>query len=555
VLGIGWGVRVGGGLDRIKARAGSLAAVGVITAIGAGAFASPAMARPPSPYRVADLVRITHFAQEEGALLGVVLPGGSDHFISLVESPLRDLSTSDGPAAAVTNCTDSNGQQHGRAVHCTITISSGAHSDSGDIADVVAHEVFHVFQAVMGKTIANGWRVGSAWLTEGSAAWVGSDLVSDDTVARAFWAAYLANPSTPLFSRKYSAIGWFGHLASSGIDLWKRFPAIFATTSNAAAYATATLGTTSAFFQDEASVFFNQPAWGASWDQENQQDTKFANENVSTPDEAPLYGLTPFKPHTIKFSAGDPPTAIRAAPYGDTAVKLDLHLKPAKPFLTVTVLAGHARIHAADGEGNVNAVDPAGVSFCALRAGCSCPGSPVQRSDLILQGDLAVTGGPTGAKVELESRGCDLKPRPCSGLVPNSDFTEIPGDYDPSTGLGAKDGPLYDVLGPQPDQCIVEYNVTAYLVVGPTYSTVRSGIYSLNTLSSDTDAHKTIMNAANALHLTAVSGIGDEAYVAPALGFVRVRNDVFTISWLAPGIPPGVTVDGVLQNVAQTLSP
>jgi hypothetical protein len=30
---------------------------------------------------------------------------------------------------------------------------------------------------------------------------------------------------------------------------------------------------------------------------------------------------------------------------------------------------------------------------------------------------------------------------------------------------------------------------------------------------------------------------------------------VFTISWLAPGIPPGVTVDGVLQNVAQTLSP
>ena len=47
-----------------------------------------------------------------------------------------------------------------------------------------------------------------------------------------------------------------GHLASSGIDLWKRFPAIFSTTSNAAAYTTATLGTSDAFLQDEASVYF-----------------------------------------------------------------------------------------------------------------------------------------------------------------------------------------------------------------------------------------------------------------------------------------------------------
>jgi hypothetical protein len=415
----------------------------------------------------------------------------------------------------------------------------------------MAHEVFHVFQAVMSGTLANFNRPNITWLVEGSAAWVESDLVSDDTGARANWAAYFTQPGVPLFSLSYPAIGFFGHLASNGVDLWKRFPAIFATTSNTAAYRIATLGTPPAFLQDEASVFFRDPSLGLAWDQQGQQYVKFANENVPAPGEEAFYGLTPFHPRTITFSAGDPSTYVPAAPYANTAVKLVVHLKSAEPFLIVTVISGNARLHAAEGEGNVDAVDPVQVSYCADSGGCSCPGNNKEAAEVFLQGDLAITGGPTGGMVKLSAGGCDLLPRLCIGLLPTSDFSEpaVPDGY------SYTQGPLYEELSGNPGQCDVQYKMTAS--DGSQLGTGLVGIFALVTYANDADAHKafeTLLKSTGWDTADApVAGIGDEAYIGDGEGALRVRNDVFDVDWLRDP-PSGSTVQQVMQDVVETLT-
>jgi hypothetical protein len=538
-----------------KCRGRLRAVVGALIVVGTLGLVPSAFANPTSPYRTPDLVRIAHFAQEEGSLLGVVLPGGSDHFIRLVESPLPSLPDPDGPADASTTCVDANGGYTGKAVKCTITISTDAHSDSAAIASVVAHEVFHVFQAVMSGTLANAYRPHASWLAEGSAGWVDSDLVSDDLHGIRFWEGYFAKPGVSLFSRGYSAIGWFGHLASSGIDLWKRFPAIFAQKSNAAAYATATLGTSDAFLQDEASVFFREPAWGPAWDQEDQQYTKFANENVASPEDVQSDTDKPFKPPTITLKAGDPPRTLTVARYADRPVVVDVHLKPSDPFLVVTVLSGHARIHALAGEGNADVTDPDGVSLCAERGGCSCPDKEMQTSGELLKGDLAITGGPTGGSVKLSSGGCDLKPRPCVGLLPTSDFQTAPPPADwPAGTYTYTTTPMTEVPTANPGQCGVDYTLTVTVggafSVGPTNEV--AGIYSLNTFEDAAAAQQALAKVVGDWGETPVSGIGDEAYVGTNSGAVRVDNDIFHVNW-DTGMTSNGTVEAVLRDVVQTL--
>jgi len=547
--------RLGGSWVALKRCAGPPAVVGALIVGAALGLAPSAAANPTSSSRTEDLVRIEQFAQEEGSLLGVVLPGGSDRFIRLVESPLPKLHPPTGPADAYTVCVDAHDVQSGKAVKCTITIGTDAHSDTAAIESVIAHEVFHVFQAVMSGSLTNAGRPQSDWLTEGSAAWVDSDLVSDDEYGSHFWTGYLSAPEVPLFSRGYDAIGWFAHLASSGVDLWKRFPAIFSSTSNEAAYASATLGTGPAFLQDEASVFFREPAWGPAWDQVDQQHTKFANENVPSPAQVQLDTHKPFKPQKITFAAGDPSRTLTVAPYADRPVVVDVHLKPSDPFLVVTLLSGHARLHAAQGEGDADVTDPDGVSFCAQRAPCSCPGNTAQTSGELLKGDLAITGGPTGGSVKLSFGGCDLKPRPCVGLLPTSDFQVGPPPADwPAGTYTYTTTPLSEVPTANPGQCGVNYTLTVtvagVLTVGPTDEV--AGIYSLNTFKDAAAAQAALAKVVGNWDESPVSGIGDEAYVGADSGAVRVRNDVFHVNWES-GVPPGESIEGVLRDVVQTL--
>jgi hypothetical protein len=542
-------------MPRWKNRSGLAVAVGVLVIVGGGVAgqASSALAHPASPYSAGDLVRIAHFAQEEGSLLGVALPGGAAHFIHLVESPLAKIPDPAGLADGETLCVDAHGRYVGKAVRCTITIGTAAHADSGKIAAVVAHEVFHVYQAVMSRTLANFYRAPASWLLEGSAAWVDSDLVSDDPYARAFWSGYFTQPG-PLFTRTYSAIGFFGHLASNGVDLWKRFPAIFATTSNAAAYATATLGTSDAFLQNEASVFFRDSSLGSAWDQEDQQYAKFANENVPSPAQVALSTGHAFVPKKLAITANSKPITVTAAPYADNPIKLDVRLGASNPLLTVTVLSGHARIRSTGG-GSVDEIDPNGVVICGRASGCSCPGNPTQIHGMFTQGDLAISGGPTGGSVMLSPGTCDLQPRSCVGLLPTADFTETPV----ITGADYSNGPMTEEPTGNSGQCQAQYIVTGSPADGsPTLTTTEAGLYSIATYPDASAAHQAFETLLDATGWSTedqpVAGIGDEAYVGDGNGALLVSNDVFDVDWLNP-MPDGLTVQQVLQDVVNTLTP
>ncbi len=123
--------------------------------------------------------------------------------------------------------------------------------------------MFHCLSAQIAGTLAT-YNAQGQWLSEGAAAWVESDLVANDPDARAWWAKYLNTPGTPLFSRDYDAIGFFGHLASGGIDPWRRFAAMFSAPSDAAAYAASGAGDADVL-DSEASAFFGDSTLGDDW--------------------------------------------------------------------------------------------------------------------------------------------------------------------------------------------------------------------------------------------------------------------------------------------------
>lgn len=398
--------------------------LGVLVALAsAGSFAPSALAGP-SPYLKGDQILVNHYAEIESEKLGgLTLPGGVSQFITVRESSQRTLPEQgpDGtvfPGAADTSCTDSNGAQVGPSSHCTITIATAPHDSnsrgertkdltviSAEIGSVIAHEVFHCYQTVMAGTLANFNRPGETWLIEGSATWVESDLVPDDTGAREEWANYLRSPSVSLFKRTYSAIGFFEHLQSSGISPWSRFPAMFATTSNAAAY-NVSVSLSAKFLSSDASSFFREPAFGSAWDQQGP--------DVPTPAEVG------FKPTELKLTRSAT-VPLSVAAYTDGVYHVSLEKLPTStPLLEVQVAKGYVRLHSTDG-GDVDEVEPTELTLCADAKGCDCPGQPPTDSKPFKQGDLAITGGSTGGDVQLIPRPrCEtlLPPRSCEELLP-----------------------------------------------------------------------------------------------------------------------------------------
>ncbi len=384
----------------------ALAALAALAA--AGALAAPALAK--GSYLAGDRSLASYYAGVEGAKLGLSLPGGAAKFITITESPERHLTLTlpdgtVGDADGDTDCRDADAEQVGVVASCEITIARGTHEKGeGELRATIAHEVFHVFQALMSGTLTNFSRPGNAWLVEGSATWVESVLVHDAPGAYQWWGTYLDSPPVPLLTRTYSAVGFFGHLASSGISPWGKFRAMFAATSNAAAYSAAIGGDTS-LISSEASVFFREPSLGAEWDQRGP--------NVPS---AAAVGFKP-TPEDVK----DHEELLDVAPYADGAYRLSLKkMKPAKPVLEVRVSGAHVRLRSTHG-GNVNEVEPGEIDLCSLAHGCSCPSQGSTKVEQFEEGNLAIAGGPTGGHVFLIPRTrCEtlLAPRSCEGLLP-----------------------------------------------------------------------------------------------------------------------------------------
>lgn len=325
---------------------------------------------------------------------------------------------------------DASGTQAGPETHCEVQIGGVAH-ESGEARATMAHEVFHCLEGQLGGTIAR-YSTHGAWLIEGAAAWVESDLIADDSGAQSYWCAYLASPETPLFDRSgashnycadrdaYSAIGFFGHLAASGISPWHVFAAMFSAAGDTAAYqASGAISRT--FLDTEASAFFDDPSLGSGWSVGNQG-SAIADGNVRL--------QTPKWPE-VSVKDGDT-KALVVKPYADDPVEL----KMKAPVLTVSwdpepfSVPGQVRLHSTKGPA-VDEPDLVTAVLCSTKRACaSCPDA--RRFE---RGDLAITGGPTGETVNLDG-GCSLPPRSCDSLLPKSTFPSQGGQGPVYTGYG-----------------------------------------------------------------------------------------------------------------------
>jgi len=369
----------------------------VLTALMAtGAAAKPASPVANDPKLVAD------YTAKEGAKLGIVLP---EHFFEVAESPKTVIPTPIGPALGTTTCHDASGFGGGPPVSCVILLAKLPHLN-GEISETVAHEVFHGFEAVMSGTLSNfDSKPTKDWLIEGAAMWVESDLIHSDRGARHEWTEYLRTPATPLFSRTYPAVGFFGHMASSGISPWSRFKAMFAAVGSPPGGGGGAHGST-AFLDSEASVFFREGTFGPTWDANGP--------NV------PPNSLVGFHPTSESFATTSLPRVLSAEPYADRAYALSISpAPPGAPVVELTVTSGNVRLRSTAG-GSVDVVNPKQVLLCSDSKGCSCPTRP-NHYERFQRGDLAITGGSTGGSVRLvRRRPCEvlLLPLACHVLLP-----------------------------------------------------------------------------------------------------------------------------------------
>jgi hypothetical protein len=512
---------------------GMLALVIVLTAL-----APQALARSPASYLAGDRSLVKSYALLEGAKLGVSLPGGPLAFISVTESSKRFLEpekrAADGTRVlddAETLCVDAAGEQIGPAAHCQITLATSAHG--GELRATIAHEVFHVFQAVLSETMKNETRPDNEWLMEGSATWVETDLVHTVPAGRDWWTIYLRSPHVPLFKRGYDAIGFFGHLAASGISPWGRFRAIFRQTGNEGAYAAAEVNKT--FLDTEASAFFREPALGAAWDEHG-------------PD-LPTREEVGYRPTSEDISTTE--ELLDVAPHADSAYRLSLKKMPAsEPVLEVRVSGADVRLRSTAG-GDVNEVDTGGLDLCSDAHGCNCPGQAAVKLARFKLGDLALGGGTGGGRVWLIPRKrCEtlLAAHTCEGLLP--EFV-VPSE------APAGQSKAIETVGPTPGYdsytCLFpgEKGHTIQNAAGePEFDGVMALVVTVTRYPSVVVAERSFLppadSAANLiLYRPAIgeqaiietsgeaAGNGEDAYTS--LASVRVRNVIATFSILSGG--------------------
>jgi hypothetical protein len=149
---------------------------------------------------------------------------------------------------------------------CVTTIYDEATSQSAvQLAALIAHETFHCFQADAYRVV-QPWNEAPKWISEGGATWVGLEVGGPSPNYDRFWKKYLTAPRIDLRTRDYDAVGFYAHLAETGIDPWAGFQGMWAAgTDHEAAFEAA--GAKSEDFIDSwASGVVRQPARGSAWD-------------------------------------------------------------------------------------------------------------------------------------------------------------------------------------------------------------------------------------------------------------------------------------------------
>jgi hypothetical protein len=231
--------------------------------------------------------------------------------------------------------------------YCRIRVAPSVASGSIPILSaVLAHEVFHCFEF----DLDHDWTHQGDWLIEGMAEWAALkvDPVMSAT-AESWLIDYVDTPATPLFSRTYDALGFWGHADETAGSLWPKINAILNAGSDEQRFDDAG-GTTAPFLTTWGSSFFLLAHGGAPW-------------QINDPEPLPPgYGDAPVT--ELNMSAG--PAEVEAAPY--TTAQYAVEGSSFAPLLNVSI-KGSARLGRTQNYTNL-----AGGWFCtASDTACECP--------------------------------------------------------------------------------------------------------------------------------------------------------------------------------------
>jgi hypothetical protein len=303
----------------------------------------------------------------------------------------------EGDADAFVVGTDSSGGYFGKMTKCTLTITKagmGTASQvedgvpSADLESLIAHEVFHCFEAAVG-TLAQSQKRPS-WVVEGLAQWAGETISGGSKVSK--WGAWLLEPTIPLWDRVYSAIGFYAHLDEHGADMWGLADAIIAASDqgNENAYTTAIAGASPDVVPTWGPGTYRDPTRAPAWDQDGAGivPVKYAPQTTLPA----VTAGTVIEPNTPKLTADIWDTGIDAQVVSITG-------------------EGHGMILLADGA-ELSFPESVGTILCTEPGGCTCPdGTPGSSAVFRIteRGDIRVglTGHLDGTTLDL--RGWDLE--------------------------------------------------------------------------------------------------------------------------------------------------
>ena len=316
----------------------------------------------------------------------------------------------------------SGGPVSGCTIHVNPAVSAGSFP-AGDVHDFLIHELTHCY---LFAKLGGAYGQMPSWYVEGAPMWAMSVLGNGSGLESSYWLTYLDTPDAPLFSRAYTAIGYFAHLAETGTDVWHRLipmgEAILAGGNDAgwqAAHPTAD-------FLD---------SWGPGYAEGRYPGTAWQTGGPNLPAyQGPVPQQSVADGQTVTVSA--PATAV-----GISHVDLDAQVVQ---FVSSAGASGRISL---DGGGDVT-LDQAAATAYATGSQASCPSGSADAGASLArissgQHYVGVTGGLQAASVQVEGTSlasyCAQKTT-ASCLVGNWTTTRIqvtvPGKFTEAGGAG-----------------------------------------------------------------------------------------------------------------------
>ena len=231
--------------------------------------------------------------------------------------------------------------------------------------EVVTHEVFHCYELQIegfdGDPVVN---TKEPWVQEGLARWIDMELYEPAVpYAVASLQQYFAGSTTPLFARRYDAVGFWGHLQDVSHDLWSRIPAIL--TAAIPGDGTPTVDTAlkginlEDFYDTWGSSAANKPAGGAAWIPVSPM---------------PGTGLAASL-HTVTPAGPDSPVSVKLEPFSTDQLFITMPAAPAGSVETARVVLGGAygRFGVLENYTTSALTD---MTFCGGPSGCKASSPP-----------------------------------------------------------------------------------------------------------------------------------------------------------------------------------